>query len=295
MGITSKQRAKRRQYMGASDMAAVCGLDPYRSAYDVWADKCGMLAEEDEAPKAAQVGTLMEDGILAYAAEELGGVKLRRNVWRVEPEKKILACHLDAMPANGGGAYAIEAKLTSISSEWGGANSNDVPERVRIQCLAQMACAPELERVVVAAMIGGRRPLIPQLYDIWRDNGVIAELREEAERFWREHVKARVAPPDVPSDSTLQRMVREEEGPVVDLDHSLLEAYQAASETERLADNAKKTARNLLLAALGASNVGRTDLGWTVSYPLHSRRGYTVEPSTYRKISVRKPPRSKKK
>lgn len=37
--ITESERELRTRYIGSSDAAAVCGLNPYRSAYDCWLEK----------------------------------------------------------------------------------------------------------------------------------------------------------------------------------------------------------------------------------------------------------------
>lgn len=43
MPITQKQREFRRSHIGSSDIAAILGKDPYKTAYDVWLDKTGQL------------------------------------------------------------------------------------------------------------------------------------------------------------------------------------------------------------------------------------------------------------
>jgi len=41
MALTTEQREIRRRYLGSSDIAAIFGMSPWKSAYDVWLEKTG--------------------------------------------------------------------------------------------------------------------------------------------------------------------------------------------------------------------------------------------------------------
>ncbi len=45
MPITNRQRKLRQDHIGSSDMAAILGVDPWRTAYDVWLEKTGSRSE----------------------------------------------------------------------------------------------------------------------------------------------------------------------------------------------------------------------------------------------------------
>jgi len=49
---------KRKSFLGASEVAAVCGIDPFKSALDVWASKKGLIMEAQSI--AADMGNLFE-------------------------------------------------------------------------------------------------------------------------------------------------------------------------------------------------------------------------------------------
>lgn len=67
----------RSQYIGGSDSAAVVGLNPYKSAYSVWAEKTGKI-EPFGGNLATEVGTFLEE-FVAKKFEEVTGKKVRRN------------------------------------------------------------------------------------------------------------------------------------------------------------------------------------------------------------------------
>ena len=95
MPITEKQRQQRRGFIGSSDAAAILGADSYRTAYDVWAEKTGRLAPQADGDNAAAgLGNVLERSLLDMGAARLG-LKIRKNVRKVHPNK-IMAASLDA-------------------------------------------------------------------------------------------------------------------------------------------------------------------------------------------------------
>ena len=71
MPITEKQRQRRRDHLGASDMAAVMGVSPYRNAWTIWAEKTGRLEEHD--PEwSFQVDAQQEQAEQSLPAHETG-------------------------------------------------------------------------------------------------------------------------------------------------------------------------------------------------------------------------------
>ena len=55
-------KALRHQYIGGSDAASVVGLNPYKSAFSLWAEKTGKIAPF-EGNLATDVGTFLEEFI----------------------------------------------------------------------------------------------------------------------------------------------------------------------------------------------------------------------------------------
>jgi putative phage-type endonuclease len=59
----------RSQHIGGSDIAALFGLSPYSSRWQLWMEKAGKLPPEDiSGNKAVQAGTFLESGIANWAA-----------------------------------------------------------------------------------------------------------------------------------------------------------------------------------------------------------------------------------
>ena len=68
--LTTEQRLR---YVGSSEVPAVVGKDPYRTRYDVWAEKTGMVPPPDlsENPR-VQLGQFLEPYVAERWSRENG-------------------------------------------------------------------------------------------------------------------------------------------------------------------------------------------------------------------------------
>ena len=58
--------------IGGSDVGAVLGLNKYKSAYTLWAEKCGLLQDEEEDNEAMRVGRDLEQYVADRFTEATG-------------------------------------------------------------------------------------------------------------------------------------------------------------------------------------------------------------------------------
>lgn len=221
--ITDKQREKRRDHIGSSDMAAILGLDPqWGNACDLLLEKAGKLTPNGETSEPAQFGTDIEDSLLRWFARESRlqerGLALLRNQRLVaEP----FACHLDAgIVATGKRSRSditeiAEAKWTSLTDEWGEEMTDQVPERVLIQTHVQMYCVGDHCKVAwVPVMMPGYRLPERRKYRVERIDKLMQVIVTAGENFWRsvEHYRetGEVDLPNfAPSLAVLKRWKRE--------------------------------------------------------------------------------------
>ncbi len=310
MPITEKQREARTTALGSSDLAAICGLDPWRNAADVYAEKVFGTKPFDTAHTLA--GQWLEDAILAFARTTLG--KLTKNQTR-RVKGFPIRCNIDALVFNGG--EPVEGKMSGIANpyfkandEWGEPGSDEVPDRVKIQAHGHMlaltndvgALTGYPKQCHVPALLGGRGFC---MFVVPFDRDAAEQILIIANAFWQDHVIPRVPPPDVtPSLQTLKRIIREPES-VVDLDthindpedtehtgigleiHTMADYKSIAKAHKELAEECQAK----ILAALGNAEAGRLPDGRLVHYKEIQRKGYTVEPSSYRKLVIKKAPK----
>lgn len=267
MPITELQRELRSKHIGSSDAPAIIGVDPYRNAYDVWLEKTGRLEPSDDSSEAADIGNMIESSLLDWAASEIGA-RIIKNQRRVNG---LLAANHDALVR--GHPWGLEAKTTGILTphmardEWGDAGTDQVPDRVLVQCHHQMIVS-DLELVYVPALIGGRGRV---LFEIKRSAELYDAMRERLAAWWRDHVEADVPPAGIsPSLDTLKR-ARREPNKVVDVPADLFLRWTEARIMANAAKEQEEDAKAAVLAAMGDAEEGRCELG-AVTYFEQERR-----------------------
>jgi len=280
MGITDFQRSIRKNSLGSSDMAAVMGLSPWRTAYDVWLEKTGQL--EEQAPNASmEAGTMFEQGVLRYAEEQLGPIiRNQRRTCKDAP----LAANIDALVVADG--RAVEAKTAGLfgplTGHWGEAGTDDFPAPYIIQCYVHMICC-DSDFCHLAAFLGGRGFV---LYGVGRDEVVANGIKDWACRFWDNHVVANLPPEgSTPSMDIVRRIKREPES-VVEVPPVLVDTYQTLRQIRLDAAKREEAAKAELLAALGTAEGGNYGAGM-VTYLECKRKAYSVAEITYRKLLIK--------
>jgi putative phage-type endonuclease len=138
----------RRQGLGASDMAAVMGVSPYKTPYQLWAEKTGATPEQ-KVGAAANRGVILEDAVAQYYEQERG-VKLRKSngIVRLKAQPRLMAS-LDRTIV--GEPKGIVEVKTSASPRW---SMWFVPPEVVIQTHVQMGIV-QAEWCDVVALLGG--------------------------------------------------------------------------------------------------------------------------------------------
>lgn len=274
----------RQHVIGASDVAPILGKSPWRSPVDVyWEKVTGKSTTEQNAAMTA--GKVLESAVLDWCQEQLGRPITGRQE-RVEcNEFPVLIATLDGRTE---GEAVVEAKTTNIlspwrgSEEWGDEGTDKIPDVYYLQVQAQMLCA-RLPLAIVPVLIGGvgfrmyKVKAHPKLQDI---------ILEQCKEFWN-RVTLRQPPEGVLSLATLKELPREP-GKAVDVPDDVVSEYILASADVAQACKRKDLAQQALLLALGDAEIGKLGEVDAVTYRECTRAGYTVAPSTYRKLAVNK-------
>lgn len=273
MGITAQQRLERRRYVGSSDAPAIVGVDPFRTATDVYWSKVTDLAQVEKA--SFELGNRLEGAIIDWAGDQLH-MPIERDV-RVVALDGVRAANLDGRVL--GRAWGIEAKYSSQPEKWGEPGTDDIPPRVSVQCQHQMAVA-DLELVWVPVLLSNvYSGLEFRMYQVERDDRIIEELTKQELEFWHSYVVPRIPPSGdtVPPMEVLQRMVRTEE--MVDLDvaaEDVLRRWDEARAVVREAEAAADAAKRDVLALLGDAEGGRLPNGSVVTFREQRRAGVNI-------------------
>jgi len=206
--------AVRRGGLGSSDAAAAVGLNPYRSALELWLEKTGR--DTDDPPEAEDDprywGRLLEPMVAEAYAERTGQRVRRVNAILQHPAHAWMLADLDREVLGQAGAPILEIKTAGAygARRW----RDGVPEDVQLQVQHQLAVTGQ-PAADVAVLLAGQHL---EIHRIERDEALIERLIELERGFWS-FVEADTPPPADGSDSAeraLRQLYPQDHGAVCD-------------------------------------------------------------------------------
>ena len=266
MGLTAEQLVERKNYLGASDFPAILGLDPFRSALDVYIDKRGLAEEKPSAqPEKAKAGLRREPYLMAWLANEIGFEIIQPQFPCSHPVHGFIRANPDGVAQVPGFKNTpVELKLSGIMDGWGEDLSGDVPPKVLAQVAVQLACMPDAPYAHVVREFPDRYDWVAHRHVIQRDDEMIAAVIAAGVRFWTECVQPGVMPdPDTypPMLESVKRLRRADHKRVgVDFAADI-EPYLKAREVRLAAEKAEEALQARLLTKLGDAAVGECPEG----------------------------------
>lgn len=279
----------RRKFIGGSDVAAILGISPWRSALDLWIDKTTPPVGDDTRNAAAKRrGQRLEPYILDMIREDYGLKIAAHNQRYIDPELDFLAAEIDAETEDD---ENIEIKTVHPfkAKEWGDQGTDQLPLHYIAQ--AQHGLGVRNRKVCrVFALIGDE--LKP--YVIERDDETIAAMRRRCFEFWYRYVIPKVQPPvdyehkDVLD--TLKRLYPGTDGTVIEASamHEHWRAvYETAGDMVKKYEGILEGARAHLLAEMGQACAIRFPDGQAFVRKVVNTKPYSVEYAARRHVDFR--------
>ena len=196
--------ALRQSGIGGSDIAAILGVSPYATAYDVYQSKTQPLSDEDM-NEFAYWGTVLEDTV-AREFSKRSGLKIQNvNYLMRHPTHRFAIANIDRAVVNrdvSGNVRFKDGKLTTdqiveiktaseyVGKNWGNEDSDEVPDQYQCQAQWYMGVTG-VDVCHMAVLIGGNKY---RQYRIERNQDLIDVLFETAHDFWHNHVLAGIEP-----------------------------------------------------------------------------------------------------
>ena len=176
----------RKRGLGGSDAGAVCGLNPYRTAMQVYDDKTTDATEETD-NEAMRQGRELEDYVARRFMEAAGKKVRRANFMYYDEENPFMLADVDRMIV--GENAGLECKTASpyLADRW---KNGEIPVSYQIQCYHYMSVC-NADAWYIAVVIFGREF---KYYRIERDEEVISDLRQIERNFWESHILKRILP-----------------------------------------------------------------------------------------------------
>lgn len=280
---TENGRAKE---IGGSSIAAVMGLNRWKTPLALWAEMQGLIKPDDDEKEWLEIGRDLE----AYVCEKFqqrSGKKLRRDARTFRDEQyPYMVAHIDRWIC--GEDALFEAKTASAwkAKEWVG---EEIPQEYILQVMWYMGILKK-SKAYLACLIGGQKFAWKEI-DF--DADLFAVMRESARVFMENFIVANVAPIAIAGDSdTLAQMFPQSQSNHLHMDDNQSEVFnRLADEREQLKDTIKTYTASLedveakIKQIIGENESAESDK-YKVTWKTQDRKEYTVKATSFRVMRV---------
>lgn len=180
--------AQRKTGIGASEIGAICGVNPYVSPLQIYLEKLNLVGPREE-NDAMKMGVRMEP-VIAEMYSEKTGRALTPGVLTRHPEHHWIFATPDRFVVGEPRGVEIKHASMRMASQWG-EGSDDAPPSYILQAHWNMI-ATGLPIWDLTVLIGGENF---RIYTLRADAELHARLIEIGREFWFEHVQKQVIPP----------------------------------------------------------------------------------------------------
>lgn len=190
MTLTPEQLQRRKSGLGGSEVATILGLNPYKTAYELWAEKTGRIEPEDISGKfAIRRGNDMEALVAKWFSEDTGLTVHRVNQTLTNDEHPYLLAHIDRRIV--GAKEGLECKTANwrMAAKFGDQGSDDVPANYLIQCVHYMIVTGWKVWHLAAELGGDFR-----IYKIEYDEVLANHVAQTAHDWWVKHIVEGIEP-----------------------------------------------------------------------------------------------------
>ena len=251
--------------IGGSDAGSVIGLNPYKGAYTLWAEKTGKIPEF-EGNLTTEVGSYLEAFVAELFTKETGKQVRRKNRILVNTDYPFAFADVDRLVV--GEKALLEIKTTNSLPAIKKIRNKEYPEQWYAQMTHYLAVSG-LEKAYLAVLIECRDF---KIFELDRDEAEISALMSVEEKFWS-NVQTNTPPPADGLESTsktITALYPESNSDNVNLYNyqTELARYMELSEQIKNLEAAKEEAANKVKAFLGEAGKGESDryrVSWTSS------------------------------
>ena len=275
----------RKKGIGGSDAGAVCGLNPYRSAIEVYFDKTTDEVEEID-NEAMRQGREFEDYVARRFMEATGKKVRRANAMFYDEQYPFMLADVDRMVVGENAGLECKTDSPFMADKWKG---EEIPLSYQIQCYHYMSVC-NADAWYIAVLIYGKEF---KFYKLERDEQVIQDLIRIEKDFWENYIqKGQLPDPDgsKTADSILAEYYKESKRETIRLsgfDERLMRRQELVEVMGRM-EKEKNQIEQELKQYLGNAEVAENDkfrVSWKAvsSNRIDTGRLKEEEPEIYRK------------
>lgn len=280
--MTNIPVSQRSEWIGSSESAALLGVSPFTTRFELWHQKTGSIARPDlDASDRIEAGRFLEPAIAAWASHRWSWPLAKVSEYLVHPHVSRMGASLDFEAGDGSPIEIKNVDRSIFREKWvaEGAELVDAPIEYLVQVSHQLACRPSAKRGWLVACVGGN-----ELYrmPVERHAGLIARIEGAVTEFWASVDAKRPPPPDFSDDgAAIAALFRRGDGTTADLSTRnrapiVLAEYLAAQAEFKEAERRKETAMAEIRDMVGAASrivapagyqIGVADIPETVTKP----------------------------
>ncbi len=255
--------AERRTGIGSSDIAAILGISPFKTSFQLWLEKTGRDTDEIRSNERMAWGTRLETAILDEW-EERHGKKLQRGKRVKHPTIDIIRATLDGSTEDG--ATLVEAKNVDTTP-------GEPQPYYKCQCLWEMLASGARE-CYLTELVRGHEIAEFRILASEHEADMDA-MAVKAIAWWDAHVLHDNPPDPLALDVKLiQRLYPAVDADAsVDLPDELVQQYLTAKAEEEEASMRKDGIQTKIEMLMGAAKHGKSGLGKVSWYSVSGREG----------------------
>lgn len=285
----------RNKTIGGSDAGAIAGLNPYQSAYSLWAEKTGKV-KPFEGNLKTEVGTYLEDFVAKLFERETGKKIRRRNCTVYNDDYPWAHANVDRVVV--GENAVLEVKTTFNLDYKRQLEKNEVPEAWYCQVMHYMAVCG-YRKAYLAVLIDNS---MFRWFEVFYDENEASTLMELEKAFFK-HMEDDTAPPvsgmDCDTDAIDEIYAESTEGSV-DLwgRDNLLDEYFDLGERIDALKRQQEAIRQQICSEMGDYDTGNTErykVIWkaqqrsTFDHKRFAAENPNIDISGYYKVSTSRP------
>jgi len=208
---------ERRRGIGGSDIAAIMGISPWKSAYRVYQEKRREV-EDWQGNALTDWGQRLEPMIRQWYSDETGrAVRVPEKIL-VSTKHPFLFASLDGFTDDN---RVVEIKTARSGKDWGEPGTDEIPDYYALQ-VQHYLIVTGYEFCDVPVSIAGSPP---ELYEVTADKDIQGMIIEAAAKFW-EQVQKGIPPEPASYADVVQRYGRSRAEGVVIADRETVAAIE---------------------------------------------------------------------
>jgi len=174
--LPAKYLEERRKLIGGSDVAAILGLSPFRTAYQVYQEKRKEV-EDWKGNEATDWGSRLEPVIRQWYSDTTGRSVKVPDKLLVHPKYPFMGASLDGFTDDG---RVVEIKTARSGKDWGEPGTNQIPDYYAVQVHHYMTITGFQVADIPVSIAGGS----PSLYIVEADKEISEMIIEACAKFW---------------------------------------------------------------------------------------------------------------